>query len=131
VDAAGAELWADVADIRPAYWEASVVAVPIRLGSGVKNKVVHAAACGAPLVSTSFGVDGSGVRPGDEALVADDAADFAAAITATLADPQAAAARATRARRVAQAHHVDAAGPALEALWGEAVANATKGSRVR
>ena len=70
---AGGELHGDVADIRPFYWGAAVAVSPIRLGSGLRNKQLHAMASRAPLVTTPTALEGVPVKPGEHALVADGA----------------------------------------------------------
>jgi glycosyltransferase involved in cell wall biosynthesis len=105
----GGRLHADEPDVRPWYWRAGVAVAPVKLGSGTRNKVLHAFACGAPLVSTSASVEGLGCTPGRELLVADDPASFAEAVATTLLDPAAAGERASRAAAVARRH----AGPAV------------------
>jgi hypothetical protein len=121
VAAAGGELLADVPDVRPHYWEATVVPAPIRLGSGVKNKVLHAAACLAPQVGTAFAFDGTDARPGDDVVMAEDAAGLAAAVVRCLTDPDAAAQRARSAFRIAEAHRAERIVGALDELWARAL----------
>lgn len=118
---AGGELLADVPDVRPHYWEAAVAVAPTRLGSGVKNKVLHAAACQAPQVGTVFAFDGTDAVAGRDALMADDARGIADAVVATLADPAGARERADAARQVALRHSRQAAGAALDAFWARAL----------
>lgn len=121
VAAAAGELVADVPDVRPHYWEAAVAVAPTRLGSGVKNKVIHAAACQAPQVGTTFAFDGSGAVAGRDALMADTADGIADAVVATLLDPEGARQRATSALELAREHSRTAAGEALEHLWTRAI----------
>jgi glycosyltransferase involved in cell wall biosynthesis len=130
VGAAGADLRPDVPDIRPHYWRAAAAVIPLRHGSGMRNKVLHAMATGAPIVATSVAVEGIPVRHREHLLVADDAPAFAQALTEVLADPIAAAERAARARLVAEAFRPDAIGPALTAWW-ERTAAARGGDKVR
>lgn len=120
VAAAGGVLQADVPDIRPAYWATTVALIPVRLGSGMRNKVLHAVACGAPVVATSMALEGIPLEPGDQVRVADDAAGLAQAVSALLADPDAAVAMAARARPVADAVRASEVGSRLEDLWQRA-----------
>ena len=53
--------------------------VPIRFGSGTRLKVVEALANRLPVVTTTVGCEGIDVVDGRSALIADDAAGFAAA----------------------------------------------------
>lgn len=63
---------------------ATIVAVPIRFGSGTRLKIIEAMAAGVPVVSTSIGAEGLDVEPGRHLLVADGASDFAGACTELL-----------------------------------------------
>jgi len=56
----------------------SVVIAPIRAGSGTVIEVIDAWARGVPVVATSRGVEGLEPHDGDDVLVADDPAEFAA-----------------------------------------------------
>lgn len=63
-----------VPDVRPYLARAGAFVSPLRLGAGIKNKVLEALAMGCPLVATSLSVDGIEVTNGHDALVADDEA---------------------------------------------------------
>ena len=67
------------------YNSAKVIVAPLRIGAGVKGKVVEALRMGVPIVTTSIGVQG---LPGyeDAIAVADDPADFAKAVQNLLQD---------------------------------------------
>jgi len=84
---AQAELHADVPDVRPYVWSASVVAVPLRVGSGTRLKIFEALACGKAVVSTPVGAEGLPLSDGTHAVLRSDAADFAEAITTLLTHP--------------------------------------------
>lgn len=114
VSAAGGELVADVADVRPYYWSTAVLVAPIRLGSGMRTKVLHAAATGAPLVSTSVALEGIEIEPGRHVSVADDAEGFADLVVAALGDPIGARARAVAAAEVARSYSSAAVRTRLE-----------------
>jgi glycosyltransferase involved in cell wall biosynthesis len=118
--AAGARLFADVPDVRPHYWEAAVSVAPVRLGSGLRNKVIHAMACGAPVVATSTALEGIDATHGTHLLVADDAAGFATAVVDALLDPAGAVQRADRARAIADGFRSHVAAQALEDWWSAA-----------
>lgn len=53
-----------VGDIREAYSSADVLIVPLRVGGGIKFKVLEAMASSLPVVSTKIGVEG--IEAGDE-----------------------------------------------------------------
>jgi glycosyltransferase involved in cell wall biosynthesis len=75
-----------VGDVRPYIAQARVYVAPIRMGSGTKLKVLEALAMGIPVVSTSLGAEGIAVTPGQDILIADDPAEFAAQVVALMND---------------------------------------------
>jgi len=75
-----------VEDVRPYLAGADLYVVPMRLGGGVRFKVLEAMACGLPVVSTSMGADGIDVLDGEHLLLADEDHAFAAAIARLLGD---------------------------------------------
>jgi hypothetical protein len=128
VEAVGGEFFADVGDIRPFYWEAAVVIAPVRMGSGMRNKVLHGMACGAPLVATPSALEGIPAVAGKHLLVAQGAGGLADALVATLDDPASAAARAGTAFELARHYTSAAAGARLESWWRETAALRADGS---
>lgn len=66
-----------VEDIRPYLEKASVVVVPIRIGSGTRVKILDAMALGKAIVSTSVGCEGLDVKDGRDICIADDPEGFA------------------------------------------------------
>jgi len=75
-----------VPDIRAEYLRSAVAVSPIRFGAGTLNKVLEPLALGVPVVSTSIGIEGMGLRPGEDIIVADDAGGFARAVVRLLKD---------------------------------------------
>jgi glycosyltransferase involved in cell wall biosynthesis len=75
-----------VPDLRPYLASASVYAAPLRLGSGVKNRVLEAMAMARPVVATPLGVRGLEVRPGCDVVVAAQEDIFAEAVVRMLQD---------------------------------------------
>jgi glycosyltransferase involved in cell wall biosynthesis len=73
-----------VADIRPHLHEGDISLIPLRVGSGTRLKAFEAIASGLPVVSTTLGVEGLGLTPGEHFLAADTDAEFADAILALL-----------------------------------------------
>jgi len=65
------EVTGKVPDIRPYLWDATVVAVPMRIGTGIKNKLLEAWAAGAPVVTTSMACQGLAAKAGKNVLVSD------------------------------------------------------------
>lgn len=113
----GASLEADVDDVRPYYWRAAALVAPIRLGSGLRNKVLHAMACEAPVVATPTALEGLDAEPGQHLLVAGDARGFADAIVETLRGPEAARARVVRARALVEGFRGEAVADKLDVWW--------------
>jgi glycosyltransferase involved in cell wall biosynthesis len=71
-----------VPDTRPFFREAESVVVPLLHGGGTRLKILEAAACGKPVVTTSLGVEGLDFRHGEDLLVADSPGAFAQAVLA-------------------------------------------------
>jgi len=59
-----------VPDVRPYLARAGAFVSPLRLGAGIKNKVLEALAMGCPVAATPLSVDGIAVRDGESALIA-------------------------------------------------------------
>lgn len=76
-----------VADMRPLYAQATLVAAPIFWGSGVRIKLIEALACGLPVVTTALAAEGIDLRHAQSVLFAEQPAGFADAIVRLLADP--------------------------------------------
>jgi glycosyltransferase involved in cell wall biosynthesis len=74
--------------VEPWLARAAVVAVPLRLGGGMRVKVLEALAAGKAVVASPRALEGLAVRDGVEARVADDAGDVAEAIVALLRAPE-------------------------------------------
>ncbi|HEV2150146.1 MAG TPA: glycosyltransferase family 4 protein [Longimicrobiaceae bacterium] len=82
----GIELTGYVDDIRPYVQRAACYVVPLRVGGGTRLKILDAWAMGKAVVSTSVGCEGLDARDGENILVRDDPADFAAAVQRVLED---------------------------------------------
>lgn len=75
-----------VPSLIPYYRQARISVVPLLHGAGTKGKLIRALLAGTPTVSTSIGVEGLDLQDGEHVLIADDPADFAAAIGRLLQD---------------------------------------------
>jgi glycosyltransferase involved in cell wall biosynthesis len=82
----GIAVAADVPDIVPVLGHAWVSIAPMRIGVGIKNKVLEAWACARPVVMTPVATNGLVLPPGHEGLVRRDAAGLADAVVALLRD---------------------------------------------
>ena len=60
-----------VPDLRPWLARATLFVSPLRLGAGIKNKVLEALASGCPLAATPLSVDGIAAISGQHALLAE------------------------------------------------------------
>lgn len=69
-----------VPSVLPYLQRARISVVPLLYGAGTKGKVIQALMAGTPVVSTSIGVEGLNLDDGEHVLIADDPADFAAAM---------------------------------------------------
>jgi glycosyltransferase involved in cell wall biosynthesis len=77
-----------VEDVRPEYAAADVFVCGLRVGAGIKNKVLEALAMGCAVVATPISADGIAIVPDHHALIAQpDPAAFAAAVIRALSDP--------------------------------------------
>ncbi|HUT37101.1 MAG TPA: glycosyltransferase [Planctomycetota bacterium] len=108
-DAVELKGWLPHDEVQTAYEQASALAAPSVVArdsdmDGLPNVVVEAAALGVPLVTTDVGGLPDLVRDGETGLVAKpgDAADLAAKLDEVLATPEAAIARARRAREAVE-----------------------------
>lgn len=86
LEAAGAQVMVDVPQVAPVLAAADVFVNPVLAGAGVNIKMVEAMAASLPVVSTSVGARGLPWRDGEHLLIADDAGDFASAVTTLLQD---------------------------------------------
>lgn len=77
-----------VDDVRPYVQRAAVFAVPLRMGSGTRLKVLEGLSMGKPMVSTSLGCEGIDLVDGEHILIADDAHRFADAVLELMAQPE-------------------------------------------
>lgn len=75
-----------VDDIRPCYASASVFVAPMRIGSGLQNKLLEAMAMGIPSVTTPLANASLQAEDGKHLLIGDDASSLAAAIVRLLDD---------------------------------------------
>lgn len=92
------EVTGEVADARPLVQESQLYVVPMRMGGGVRFKVLEAMALGKPVVTTAMGADGIDLVPNQHAVVASDPQAFAQAVSSLLNDPNRQAALASAGR---------------------------------
>ncbi|MBN2472277.1 MAG: glycosyltransferase [Anaerolineae bacterium] len=100
----GVQVTGHVPELAPYLDAAHVYVCPLRVGAGIKNKVLAAMAMRTPVIGTPLSFDGIAVTPGEDVLTAETPDEFAAAILrllreAALRDRLAAGARACIERR--------------------------------
>lgn len=113
-----------VPDVTAIVRAARLCLVPLRVGGGTRLKILEAMAIGTPVVSTSKGIEGLDVTPGEDVIIGDDAESFARQVARVLDDDElyarlSARGRETVARRYTWRH----AGDALEHTMSRAVAD--------
>jgi glycosyltransferase involved in cell wall biosynthesis len=75
-----------VPEVKPFLETSAISIAPLRFGGGIKGKIGEAMSLGLPVVTTSTGIEGFGLQPGIDALVADNPGDFAGAVIRLLRD---------------------------------------------
>jgi glycosyltransferase involved in cell wall biosynthesis len=91
-----------VKDIRPYRNRARVMVSPVRLGSGLRTKVLEAMASGLPVVSTSLGMEGIEAQTGVNCLVADTPELFKQSVDWLLTDRELSARMARNAQKLVE-----------------------------
>lgn len=86
----GVHVTGKVDDVRPYVRSATVFVCPLRVGSGVKNKILAAMAMQKATVATSMSIDGLDLVENHDVLLADDPQDFADKVVRLLTDQKAA-----------------------------------------
>ncbi len=97
-------------DIRPAIAQSWGSIVPLRIGGGTRLKILEAMALGVPVVSTFKGAQGLDVTHGQNILLADEPAEFAACVLRLLQDAE------LRKRLSEQGQHLVQAGYGWDAI---------------
>lgn len=67
----------EVEDVRKHFYESDVFVAPIRLGFGVKGKILEAMSCGVPVIATQEAAEGIGCKHNRDILLAKNSQDFA------------------------------------------------------
>ncbi len=75
-----------VNDLRPLLWSADIVAIPMRIGTGIKNKLLEAWASQSAVVATPHACQGIPARAGENLLIAESPYEFATHILTLLED---------------------------------------------
>jgi glycosyltransferase involved in cell wall biosynthesis len=117
----GVEVTGEVSDVRPWLRESRVFACPMTSGTGIKNKLLEAMACGVPCVVTPLALQGLDVVAGDQVLVGASADQLGQEIGRVLADGDLATVLGSAARVYVRSHHDwSAVARRYLAVWEEA-----------
>jgi glycosyltransferase involved in cell wall biosynthesis len=76
----------EVPALEPYCAQVRLTASPLRYGAGIKTKNLFSMSCGVPVVTTTIGAEGLHLTDGVNALVADDAANFAESVVSLYQD---------------------------------------------
>ena len=76
-----------VQDLGDVFNTAQLSIAPLRYGAGTKGKVASSMSFGVPCVSTNFGVEGTGMIPGENIMLGRTPQEFADAIRRLCTDP--------------------------------------------
>lgn len=100
------EVCGDVADVRPFIASAAVYVLPMRMGGGIRLKLLEALAMQAPMVTTQMGAVGvPELRNGEHLLLADSPAESARAIVRLLGDAALCRRLGSAGRNLVQTHY--------------------------
>jgi glycosyltransferase involved in cell wall biosynthesis len=114
----GAELHADVPDVRPFLARCGFLVVPLRIGGGSRLKILEALAAGTPVVSTRVGAEGLELTPDRDLLVADTREGLVSATLAAIRRPDELADTAESGRRKVLARYSwDLLAEQLHEIW--------------
>jgi len=75
-----------VPDTKPYLLSNSISIAPLRFGAGMKGKIGEAMSHGLPVVTTTVGIEGFGLTPGENVLVGDSPESFAESVARLLED---------------------------------------------
>jgi len=101
----GVSVLGKVPSVLPYLCHADVSLVPLKFESGTRFKILEAAACNVPIVSTTLGAEGLEVQNREHLLVADNAERFADAIVELIRNRSLASTLAVNCRDLVQKYY--------------------------
>jgi len=84
---AGVTVTGSVPQVQPYVRKSALMVAPLAIARGTQNKILEAMAMGVPVVTSTIAAGGVDALAGEHLLVADSAADCAAAVLRICADP--------------------------------------------
>jgi polysaccharide biosynthesis protein PslH len=116
-----------VPEVAPYFERAALGLIPLRVGGGMRVKMIEMMSAGMPIVSTSQGAEGNEATDGVHYVRADDARSFADAVIGLLRDREARQRLAAAGRAfVEERYALDVVARSLEALLHEATDRAAR-----
>ncbi|NSW52288.1 MAG: glycosyltransferase [Anaerolineae bacterium] len=94
-----------VPDLTPWFAQAAVMIVPVRIGGGMRVRILEAFARGMPVVTTTVGLEGIEAISGEHVLVADDPGNFAGAVIDLLRNEQLQQTLGNNGRKLVEQHY--------------------------
>ncbi|HEX2868924.1 MAG TPA: glycosyltransferase family 4 protein [Ignavibacteriales bacterium] len=76
-----------VDDVRPYVEQAGICVIPLRVGGGMRVKILELMAAGKPIITSTIGAEGINYEKDNELILADTAEDFFREIDGLLRDP--------------------------------------------
>ena len=124
----GIAVIADVERMWDYLFQEDIYVCPLRVGAGIRNKLLEAMAAGMAVVTTTLGCEGLGVTSNEEVVIADSPTDFADAVVHLAENPDLRRRLGECARRYVVAHHgSDVMGRKIEQVYGNLVARRARG----
>lgn len=115
-----------VPDLRPYVQRAHVVISPLRMGAGIKNKVLEAMAMGRPVVATPLSCDGIDLQAGKHAVVGNSTQVLSDACIDLLTSPGRRRALADAGRQLVESRYSwERVADAYEAMYDQLMENPT------
>jgi glycosyltransferase involved in cell wall biosynthesis len=119
----GAELFADVPDVRPHLAECALMVVPLRIGGGSRLKILESLSSGVPVVSTRVGAEGLCLEAGRHVTIVEGIAELAPAVIDAIRHPDVLAEQAEAGRaEVLRRYDWDALAEKMERVWYDCAA---------
>ena len=108
-------------------YQEDIYLCPLRIGAGIRFKLLEAFSAGMATVSTTLGYEGIPCQPGEHLLVADTEEEFAEAVRFLLENPAERQRLGAKARElVVEKYSVEATGKQLESLYNDCLKTSQK-----